>query len=74
MEREAHLVTVRSVYGAGFRGSWGHFPELKEEKTKVEVGGAGFWYKKPEWKERKSFFFAFLFLFLFFGKNSVQVW
>ena len=42
------LWIMRSVYGAGFRGSWGHFPELKEEKTKVEVEGAEFWYKKPE--------------------------
>ena len=41
MEREAHLVTVRSVYGAGYQGWWGHFPELKEGKMKREVGGAG---------------------------------
>ena len=41
VEREAHLVTVRSVYGADFRGWWGHFPERKQGKTKVEVGEAG---------------------------------
>ena len=31
----------RSVYGAGYQGWWGHFPELKEGKMKREVGGAG---------------------------------
>ena len=41
VERAAHLVTVRSIYGAGFWGWWGHFPKLKEGKMKVEVGRAG---------------------------------
>ena len=72
VERATHLVTERSVYGAGFWGWWGHFPKLKGGKNECGNGRSrGFGIKSQNGKREGP---CPLHFFFFFGKNSFQVW
>ena len=48
----------------------GTFQSCRRKKWRWKWEEQGFWYKKPEWKERRTFSFTFFSR----GKNSVQVW